>query len=182
MSTFKRIVGLLVAVSAMCTGALATAGQAQAAGVSWGELRFMTGNRTVCLDAGAAGTAPVVWGCNGNNYQLWKFTRVSGASWYKTYNVESIQFPGRCLDGWPNNSGPNGMTRLTMYACNGGWKQQQWKASVQTGGGGWLWLQNAYTNQCIDMWGSRTSWGTPIVTYGCRFKVDNQAFRYTAGL
>ncbi|MFD8599374.1 RICIN domain-containing protein [Kitasatospora sp. NPDC059646] len=73
-----------------------------------------------CLDAdannGANGTRVQVWGCNGTTQQEW-------ISW-SDYSIESVRFPGMCLDADTNGGGNNG-TRLQLWQCNGT-TQQQW--------------------------------------------------------
>ncbi|MDH6108169.1 hypothetical protein P3T36_007106 [Kitasatospora sp. MAP12-15] len=73
-----------------------------------------------CLDAdatnGGNGTKVQAWGCNGSTQQEW-------ISW-DNYSIESVRFPGMCLDADTNGGGANG-TRLQLWQCNGS-TQQQW--------------------------------------------------------
>lgn len=73
-----------------------------------------------CLDAdatnGANGTKVQTWGCNGSAQQEW-------ISW-SDYSIESVKFPGMCLDADTNGGGANG-TKVQLWQCNGS-TQQQW--------------------------------------------------------
>ncbi|MFJ4090521.1 RICIN domain-containing protein [Kitasatospora sp. NPDC089913] len=73
-----------------------------------------------CLDAdannGGNGTKVQVWGCNGSTQQEW-------ISW-SDYSIESVRFPGMCLDADTNGNGGNG-TRVQLWQCNGA-TQQKW--------------------------------------------------------
>jgi hypothetical protein len=73
-----------------------------------------------CLDAdatnGGNGTKVQAWACNGSDQQEWR-------SW-GDYSVESVKFPGMCLDADTNGAGNNG-TKVQLWQCNST-SQQEW--------------------------------------------------------
>ncbi|WP_037604476.1 RICIN domain-containing protein [Streptacidiphilus rugosus] len=73
-----------------------------------------------CLDAdatnGGNGTRVQAWACNGSTQQEWYS--------YSDGSLESVRFPGMCLDADTNGAGNNG-TKVQLWQCNGS-TQQDW--------------------------------------------------------
>lgn len=152
------------------------ASKAHAAGKSadWIMYRYQritsraTGN--LCLDADAStlpnnGTKAQLWGCNGNNNQVWYFSVVS-TGYYYVQTGQGFQ----CLDADANTIPSNG-TKVQLWACTGG-RNQVWWPSGNT-------LRNLASNTCLDADANTIpNYGTKVQLWGCISGAANQAWSY----
>ncbi|MBL1104375.1 ricin-type beta-trefoil lectin domain protein [Streptomyces sp. 5-8] len=127
-----------------------------------------TGN--LCLDADANtipqnGTKVQLWGCNGNDNQVWYFSVVSTGNYY----VQTGQ-GFQCLDADANTIPQNG-TKVQLWGCTGG-RNQVWYPAGNT-------LRNLASNTCLDADANTIpNYGTKIQLWGCISGSANQQWSY----
>jgi lysophospholipase L1-like esterase len=102
-----------------------------------------------CLDVAnsnnANGVQPIIWDCNGGANQSW------------TFNGQSIQALGKCLDA-PVNAAAGAKTQL--WDCNGG-TNQQW--TLNNDGT----IRGTRSGLCLDVDHNLTANGTPVLLWTC---------------
>lgn len=127
-----------------------------------------TGN--LCLDADAStlpnnGTKAQLWGCNGNNNQVWYFSVIS-RGYYYVQTGQGFQ----CLDADANTI-PNNGTKVQLWDCNGN-NNQVWSPSGNS-------LVNRASGTCLDADANTIpNYGTKMQLWGCIAGAANQAWSY----
>jgi hypothetical protein len=129
----------------------------------------------ICLDdlnGSLANTTTVidVYGCNGTWPQAWQF---AADGTLRLMGANPAAPPNKCLDtGGGNAQG----SKVTLFDCQAGNGNQQWKAVPSTSTPGQFSLQNPPTGLCLDNSGGATGNTNPFQLYGC---LDNANQHFT---
>ena len=118
-----------------------------------------------CVDVFQAsaddGTPVVLWQCSGNANQSWQFT--TGAE-----GLEIVGLGGQCL--LPGPVGESGFPEMEIGPC--GTTETTW--SVNGSLGGIFKLIHESSGLCLDVLGSQTADGTPLIAFDCRDQVNQE--------
>lgn len=129
----------------------------------------------ICLDdlnGSLANTTTVidVYGCNGTWPQAWQF---AADGTVRLMGANPAAPPNKCLDtGGVNTQG----SKVTLFDCQAGNGNQQWKAVPSSSTPGQFSLQNPSSGLCLDNSGGATGNTNPFQLYGC---LDNANQHFT---
>ncbi|MEM1178366.1 MAG: RICIN domain-containing protein [Acidobacteriota bacterium] len=116
-----------------------------------------------------AGTPVVLWECTGNPNQQWAFDEIRNVPIDQFFLYEIVGLGGQCLQ--PGAVGDSGFVELEMGPC--GTTNSEWGTSSLTAD---FRLTHESTQLCLDVLGSNTANGTPMILFECRDQA-NQRFR-----
>ncbi|MEO1368470.1 MAG: RICIN domain-containing protein, partial [Acidobacteriota bacterium] len=143
------------------------------AGVAHGQSGQLVGLGDKCVDVFQSSTdagAPVVlWECTGNPNQQWSFQEVRNFPIDQFFLYEIVGLGGQCLQ--PGPVGSSGFPEIEMGPC--GTADSEWGTSQLNGE---FRLIHEPTQLCLDVLGSNTANGTPMIAFECRDQA-NQLFR-----
>ncbi|MEO1084809.1 MAG: RICIN domain-containing protein, partial [Acidobacteriota bacterium] len=120
-----------------------------------------------------AGTPVVLWECTGNPNQQWSFQEVQNFPIDQFFLYEIVGLGGQCLR--PGPVGDSGFPEIEMGPC--GTSESEWGTSNLNGE---FKLIHEPTQLCLDVLGSDTDNGTPMIAFECRDQA-NQLFRLLSG-